>query len=77
VSGPPRPARRTTDHWHPEYWTEVDHNRFEDRVSKEIHDLRTEVRGLGQRMAWLLGGLGVVIFVVNIVATIYIRATIP
>jgi hypothetical protein len=26
-------------------------------------------------MGWLLGGLGVVIFIVNIIATIYIRAS--
>jgi hypothetical protein len=79
MAGPPprtRPQRRVTDHYHPEYWTEVDHNRFEDRVSKEIHDLRAEVRGLGQRMAWLLGGLGAIIFVVNIVATWIIRTAI-
>jgi hypothetical protein len=77
MAGPPprKPQRRVTDHYHPEYWTEADHIRFEDRVSKEIHDLRNEVRGLGQRMSWLLGGLGVVIFIVNIVATVWIRAS--
>jgi hypothetical protein len=64
-----------TDHVHVEYWTEEDHHRFENRVSTELKELRSEVHALGQRMGWLLGGLGVVIFIVNIIATIYIRAS--
>lgn len=77
--GPRTGVRRgdsSAEHWHPEYWTETDHNRFEDRVSKEIHELRTEVRNLGSKMTSLLAGLGVVIFIVNIVATWVIRTAV-
>jgi hypothetical protein len=67
MAGPPRsPQRRVTDHWHPEYWTESDHFRFEDRVSKEIHALREEVKVLGSRLALGMGGLAVIVFVVNL-----------
>lgn len=76
--GPPRsqgPRRRVTDHVHPEYWTEEDHHRFENRVSAEIKELKSEVHSLGNRLTLLLGGLGVVIFVVNIMVTVYLRMT--
>lgn len=71
------PRRRITDHWHPEYWTEVDHNRFEDRVSKEIHDLRNEVKHLGTRFAWLLGALAVIVFIANAVSIYVLRLVGP
>lgn len=76
------PRRRATDHVHPEYWTEVDHDRFEGRVAAELERLRGDVHGLrGEvnrataRLSWLLGALGVAVFVVNIAVTIYLRST--
>lgn len=78
------PRRRVSDHVHPEYWTETDHNRFEDRVAKEVHDLRTEVRSLGAdlkalaaRFAWLMGALAVLVFVANAVSIYILRAILP
>lgn len=55
-------------------WTRHDQERFEDRIAKEIHELRVDVQNLATRFAWLLGGLGVLVFVVNIAATIYLRS---
>ena len=77
TGGSSGPRRRVTDHWHPEYWTEVDHNRFEDRVSKEIHDLRSEVKGLGHRFSWLLGALAVVVFLANLISIYVLRILLP
>jgi hypothetical protein len=72
-----RPQRRIDDHIHPEYWTEMDHIRFEDRVSKELHDLKTEVKQLGSRFAWLLGALAVIVFVANALSIYVLRAIFP
>lgn len=73
--GPPRrPQRRASDnHVHTEYWTEEDHYRFESRVTTELKELKAEVHGLANRLTLLLGGLGVVIFIVNIAVTFYLR----
>lgn len=56
------------DHLHPEYWTEVDQHRFEDRLSQELNALRGEVREAGARLTYLLGGLAVVVFLLPLVA---------
>lgn len=82
------PRRRVNDHVHPEYWTSESHHRFEDRVAKQLESLQKEVRedvdGLrsdlnkaSTRLAWLLGALGVAVFVVNIAVTIWIKFGIP
>lgn len=75
------PRRRADDHVHPDYWTEQDHDRFESRVGNEIHALRNQVEGLRvelnkatSRLSWLLGALGVAVFVVNIAVTVWIRS---
>jgi|GEM_PF-4870295 len=60
-------------HFHPEYWTEVDHNRYEDRTAREIHELRNDVKALGQRISWLLGAIGVLVFVINLIAPLISR----
>ena len=60
--------RASDDHVHTEYWTVSAHDRFDDRLSREIHEMRADLKALGTRLAWLLGGLGVVVFVANIVA---------
>ena len=61
------PRRRMTDHVHPEYWTADQHHRFEDRVSKEIHNLRADVEAIGTRLTLLIGGLAILAFVIPIV----------
>jgi hypothetical protein len=57
------PRRRASDnHNHPEYWTNAEHYRFEDRISAEIHNLREDVEAIGTRLTLLLGGLALVAF---------------
>lgn len=56
------------DHNHPEYWTEGDHYRFEDRVSKELEKLRKDVESLSARLTLMLGGLGILAFLIPILA---------
>lgn len=71
------PQRRITDHIHPDYWTESEQHRFEDRVAGELNQIRGEVHRIGNRLTLLLGGLTVVVFLVNVVATVIIRSSIP
>jgi hypothetical protein len=62
------PQRRVTDHIHPEYWTEADQHRFEDRITRELHAIRAEVKDAGIRLTYLFGGLAVIAFLLPIVA---------
>lgn len=55
-------------HHHPEYWTERDQERFEDRVTQELHDLRADVGRIGNRLTLIFGGLSVMIFLLPILA---------
>lgn len=55
-------------------WTRRDQERFEDRISTELHELRKDVQHLAFRFAWMLGGLGVLVFVINIGVTVYLRS---
>lgn len=45
------------DHIHPEYWTETDHNRFEDRLHADMGGIRTELRQQGEAFRAELKGL--------------------
>lgn len=62
------PRRRVEDHLHPEYWTEADQHRFEDRISRELNGIRGEVREAGTRITYLMGGLAVIAFLLPLVA---------
>ena len=62
------PQRRVTDHFHPEYWTEADHHRFEDRVSKELQQMRAEIRELARNVLLMLGALALLGFPIPIFA---------
>lgn len=63
------PRRRATDHHlHPEYWTEQDQYRFEDRIGKEIHGLREEVRQIASRLTMMLGALALMAFLLPLIA---------
>lgn len=63
------PRRRATDHHvHTEYWTEADQYRFEDRISREIHGLREEVRGIAARLTMMLGALALLAFLLPLIA---------
>lgn len=67
--------RRADDHVHPEYWTENAHHRYEDRTSSELLkiDKRLEmidhrVEGLTTRITLLIGGLGLIAFLLPIIS---------
>lgn len=68
------PRRATTQHNHPEYWTEADHYRFEDRITTELHELRQDVNKLSSRLTWLLGGLSLASFLVTLFARVILPA---
>lgn len=55
-------------HHHPEYWTERDHDRFEDRVTRELSKLRSDVERLSARVTLLLGAIAVIAFILPILA---------
>ena len=66
LTGPRKPVgieRRSAqrrvgdDHIHPEYWTESDHNRFEDRLHKDMQDIKLEVKEQGGAFREELKGL--------------------
>lgn len=65
VSGP---QRRVTDHVHPEYWEAADQHRFEDRISRELHGVKSEVKNLNRTMTLLLGAIAIVAFLLPIVS---------
>lgn len=58
-------------HVHSQYWTEREHERFEDRLTPEIQGLRNEVRLLANRLTLILGAGAVVIFLINMLAPIF------
>jgi hypothetical protein len=58
------PRRRSVDnHVHTEYWTTVDHHRFEDRLSREVNQLREDLDAIGQRLTLILGGIAILAFI--------------
>jgi F0F1-type ATP synthase membrane subunit a len=86
MPGPPAtgPRRRVTDHVHPEYWTEADHDKFEARMDRHLEGVQTEVKGLREdvhglatRFAWLMGALVVVVFVANLLSIFVLRWVLP
>lgn len=66
--------RRDSDHVHPEYWTTTQHDRFEDRLYKEVHSLRADVEKIGDRLTWLLGGLALLAFLFPFLLPVIERA---
>lgn len=69
MTGPRR--RASDDHNHPEYWTAEAHHRFEDRISREINNLREDLDAIGMRITLLLGGLGIMAFLVPVLAPFF------
>lgn len=62
------PRRRITDHTHPDYWTEVEQHRYEDRMAGELSDIKRELRTLGNRILLVMGALGLAAFILPLVA---------
>lgn len=67
------PARRITDHYHPDSWSREEQHRFEDGLADELKEIRNELRGMGRSLLLLLGGLGLLAFVLPLIAPL-IRA---
>jgi hypothetical protein len=61
-------TRGPGNHYHPEYWSVAQHDRYEDRVTSEIRDLEAAVDKLTHRITLMLGGLGLLVFVLPVVA---------
>lgn len=78
MSVPTSPRRRASDHHvHPEYWTESDQHRFEDRVSAELRAIRSDLRGtnievrqLTLRLTLMLGAIAIIGFLLPIFAPV-------
>lgn len=68
-------TRRAGDHVHPEYWTEFDQEKYERRVAREVHGLRSEVKQLADRVLMLLGAIMLLAFLIPIAAP-FIRSAI-
>lgn len=66
-NGPSR-GDSASNHWHPEYWTEAAHHRFEDRVSAEIEKLESAIDKLTYRVTMMLGGLTLIALLLPILA---------
>lgn len=64
------PTRRVSDHYHPDVWMRDEQHRFEDGLTEELKEMRTEMRGLGNRMLLLMGGLGLMAFILPLIAPI-------
>ena len=62
------PRRRSDDHVHTEYWNRDAQIRYEDRIKSELESLEKAVDRLTQRVTMLLGGIGLLVFVIPIVS---------
>jgi hypothetical protein len=62
------PHRRVTDHWHVEYQTHEAQIRYEQRIEKQLEEIRDELQVLANRMLLMMGGLGLVAFLLPIIA---------
>lgn len=59
-----RPQRRITDHYHPESWSRDDQHRFEDRITGELREIRTDLEKLASRVLMIFGGIAVLAFII-------------
>lgn len=61
-------TQRSASHVHPDYWTRPDQHRYEDRTQAELQKLEKAVDRLTQRVTLLLGGIGLLVFVIPIIS---------
>jgi hypothetical protein len=66
MAGPPQ--RRITDHYHPDSWTKQDQHRYEDKQSKSMDEIREELTKLRGQITLMLGAIGLVVFLLPIIA---------
>jgi hypothetical protein len=62
------PRRRINDHLHPEYWTELDQHRYEDRLANEVKGIKDEVGKLNQRITLIMGAVALMAFLLPVAA---------
>ena len=55
-------------HWHRDSWTRSEQHRYEDRVSDELNGLRQDLKEQGNRILLMMGGLGLLAFLLPLVA---------
>ena len=67
------PRRRADDHVHPEYWLAEDHHRFDSGIKEELKEIRREMDAIATRLTLLLGGLGILAFLVPLISP-FLRA---
>ena len=53
---------------HPDYWHRDAQHRYEDRTREELQKLESAIDRLTQRVTLLLGGIGLLVFVIPIVS---------
>jgi len=51
------PKRRVTDHVQPDYWTELEQHRFEDKLSRHLEKIEASLESLANRLTLIIGGL--------------------
>jgi len=56
------PQRRLTDHFHPEYWTEKEQHRFEDRIYEELRGIKIELKDGADKLTRLFAVLALLAF---------------
>jgi hypothetical protein len=61
-------VNRGPGHYHPDLWTVDQQHRYEDRTKEELQKLEQAVDRLTQRVTMLLGGIGLLVFVIPIVS---------
>lgn len=66
-------TRPAGNHYHPDLWTRDAQHRYEDRTSDELEHLRSSVERLTTRVTLMMGGIGLLIFIIPIAAPL-IRA---
>jgi len=67
--------RRTygPDHVHPETWTKDEHNRFEDRIRRELEKIEQAIGNLTLRVTLMIGALALIAVLLPVIAP-FIRA---
>lgn len=50
---------------HPDAWTRAEQIRHEDFVLGELRAIKAELKALGSRVAWLMGGVAVLVMIAN------------
>lgn len=62
------PRRRLSDHSHDEYWETSQQHRYEDRMAAELKGINDQLRSLTLRITLIMGAIGILAFVIPIVA---------